>query len=141
MRNDDDDDDDENEGQGRRKKDMVAELLEAEEGFSEEEMVDFLLALLVAGYETTPTIMTLAVKFVTDNPPALSLLAVSHHIHHHLRMGCTLSLSPSGDALVFILLSRESKWIRKADGWMGACAGRGKDTGLAWLTDRSRRPS
>ncbi|XP_010923048.1 3beta,22alpha-dihydroxysteroid 3-dehydrogenase isoform X2 [Elaeis guineensis] len=76
MRQNDDHDD--KEGQGRRKKDMVAELLEAEEGFSEEEMVDFLLALLVAGYETTPTIMTLAVKFVTDNPPALSFLAEEH---------------------------------------------------------------
>lgn len=67
------------EGQERkRKKDMVAELLDAEEGFSEEEMVDFLLALLVAGYETTPTIMALAVKFLTDNPSALSLLAEEH---------------------------------------------------------------
>lgn len=106
SRNDDDDDD--KEGQGRRKKDMVAELLEAEE-FLEEEMVDFLLALLVAGYETTPTIMTLAVKFVTDNPPALSLLVVSDRIHQHHRIGCTLSFSPSGDAQVFMLQSRESK--------------------------------
>ncbi|OAY72730.1 Cytochrome P450 90A1 [Ananas comosus] len=66
---------------GRRhiyKKDMVEELLEAEGGsLSEEEMVDFLLALLVAGYETSSTIMTLAVKFLTDTPYALALLRVS----------------------------------------------------------------
>lgn len=58
--------------------DMLDELIEAEEGFSEEEMVDFLLALLVAGYETTPTIMTLVVKFVTETPAALSLLKAEH---------------------------------------------------------------
>ncbi|KAG0465228.1 hypothetical protein HPP92_019392 [Vanilla planifolia] len=57
-----------------RKKDMVDELLEADEGFTEEEMVDFLLALLVAGHETTPTIMTIAVKFLTENPSALALV-------------------------------------------------------------------
>ncbi|XP_020577151.1 cytochrome P450 90A1-like [Phalaenopsis equestris] len=57
-----------------RKKDMVDELLEADEGFTEEEMVDFLLALLVAGHETTPVLMTLAVKFLTDNPSALALV-------------------------------------------------------------------
>lgn len=58
--------------------DMLDELIEAEEGFTEEEMVDFLLALLVAGYETTPTIMTLVVKFLTENPPALALLKEEH---------------------------------------------------------------
>lgn len=58
----------------KRKKDMVDELLDADEGFTEEEMVDFLLALLVAGHETTPMMMTLAVKFLTDNPSALSLV-------------------------------------------------------------------
>ncbi|KAG0463807.1 hypothetical protein HPP92_019876 [Vanilla planifolia] len=57
-----------------RKKDMVDELLEADEGFTEEEMVDFLLALLVAGHETTPTIMTIVVKFLTENPSALALV-------------------------------------------------------------------
>ncbi|KAK8955542.1 Cytochrome P450 90A1 [Platanthera guangdongensis] len=57
-----------------RKKDMVDELLEAEEGFTEEEMVDFLLALLVSGHETTPAMMTLVVKFLTDNPSALDLV-------------------------------------------------------------------
>ncbi|KAK8935242.1 Cytochrome P450 90A1 [Platanthera zijinensis] len=57
-----------------RKKDMVDELLEAEQGFTEEEMVDFLLALLVSGHETTPAMMTLVVKFLTDNPSALALV-------------------------------------------------------------------
>lgn len=55
---------------------MLAALIESEQGFSEEEMVDFLLALLVAGYETTSTIMTLAVKFLSENPLALSHLKV-----------------------------------------------------------------
>ncbi|KAK8969175.1 hypothetical protein KSP40_PGU016389 [Platanthera guangdongensis] len=50
-----------------RKKDMVDELLEAEEGFIEEEMVDFLLAMLVSGPETTPAMMTLIVKFLPDS--------------------------------------------------------------------------
>lgn len=63
-------------GGEERKKDMVDELLEAEEGFSEEEMVDFLLALLVAGHETTPMMITLLVKFLTDNPSALALVKV-----------------------------------------------------------------
>ncbi|KAI0502134.1 hypothetical protein KFK09_017081 [Dendrobium nobile] len=62
------------EAERSKKKDMVDELLVAEEGFTEEEMVDFLLALFVAGHETTPTIMTLAAKFLADNPSALVLL-------------------------------------------------------------------
>lgn len=60
-------------------KDMVDELLEGEGSsfaLSEEEMVDFLLALLIAGYETTSTSITLAVKFLTENPSALALLRV-----------------------------------------------------------------
>ncbi|KAJ0981475.1 hypothetical protein J5N97_009730 [Dioscorea zingiberensis] len=65
--------------QSVKKKDMVEELMEAEGGgLSEDEMVDFILALLVAGYETTSTIMTLAVKFLTENPPALTLLREEH---------------------------------------------------------------
>ena len=61
----------------REKKDMVEELLEAEGGsFSEEEMVDFCLSLLVAGYETTSVLMTLAVKFLTETPAALAQLKV-----------------------------------------------------------------
>ncbi|KFK24971.1 hypothetical protein AALP_AA8G049800 [Arabis alpina] len=61
-----------------RKKDMLAALLAAEDGFSDEEIVDFLVALLVAGYETTSTIMTLAVKFLTETPLALAQLKEEH---------------------------------------------------------------
>ena len=61
-------------------KDMLAALLAGNDGFSDEEIVDFLLALLVAGYETTSTIMTLAVKFLTETPLALSQLKVSYFI-------------------------------------------------------------
>ena len=65
---------------GERKKDMLEALLEDEgrggDGFSDEEIVDFLLALLVAGYETTSTTMTLAVKFLTETPLALAQLKV-----------------------------------------------------------------
>ncbi|CAN7120926.1 unnamed protein product [Brassica rapa subsp. narinosa] len=63
---------------GERKKDMLAALLAADEGFSDEEIVDFLVAILVAGYETTSTIMTLAVKFVTETPLALAQLKEEH---------------------------------------------------------------
>jgi cytochrome P450 family 90 subfamily A polypeptide 1 len=66
---------------GGHDKDMVDALLDGEGGscaLSEEEMVDFLLALLVAGYETTSTSITLAVKFLTDNPSALALLRDEH---------------------------------------------------------------
>ncbi|WMV33288.1 hypothetical protein MTR67_026673 [Solanum verrucosum] len=52
---------------GERKNDMLESLFEGDGaagveggGFSDEEIVDFILALLVAGYETTSTIMTLA---------------------------------------------------------------------------------
>nr|CBX25470.1 hypothetical_protein [Oryza glaberrima] len=63
----------------KEKKDMVEELLEAEGGsFSEEEMVDFCLSLLVAGYETTSVLMTLAVKFLTETPAALAELKEEH---------------------------------------------------------------
>ncbi|CAL9748596.1 unnamed protein product [Musa acuminata subsp. burmannicoides] len=64
-------------GGDKKRKDMLEELMDGgdeEEGMTEEETVDFLLALLVAGYETTSTIMTLAVKFLTDLPHALALL-------------------------------------------------------------------
>ncbi|XP_057510296.1 3beta,22alpha-dihydroxysteroid 3-dehydrogenase-like [Actinidia eriantha] len=67
---------------GERKKDMLEALLEDEgrggDGFSDEEIVDFLLALLVAGYETTSTTMTLAVKFLTETPLALAQLKEEH---------------------------------------------------------------
>lgn len=62
---------------GERKNDMLEALLSADDGgFSDEEIVDFLVALLVAGYETTSTIMTLAVKFLTETPLALAQLKV-----------------------------------------------------------------
>nr|DAD46446.1 TPA_asm: hypothetical protein HUJ06_016383 [Nelumbo nucifera] len=52
---------------------MLAALSKGGEGgFSDEEIVDFLLNLFVAGYETTSTITTLAVKFLTKTPTALA---------------------------------------------------------------------
>nr|GLL20933.1 Cytochrome P450 [Ipomoea trifida] len=63
------------------KKDMLEALLDGEGGgggFSDEEIVDFMLALLVAGYETTSTIMTLAVKFLYETPHALTQLKEEH---------------------------------------------------------------
>ncbi|PSS33323.1 Cytochrome P450 90A1 like [Actinidia chinensis var. chinensis] len=66
---------------GERKNDMLAALLDeggGGGGFSDEEIVDFLLALLVAGYETTSTTMTLAVKFLTETPLALAQLKEEH---------------------------------------------------------------
>ncbi|MQL77782.1 hypothetical protein Taro_010195 [Colocasia esculenta] len=69
-------------GKRKRNKDLLGALLEAEredgEEFTEEEAVDFLLALLVAGYETTSTIMTLAVKYLADHPRALAHLREEH---------------------------------------------------------------
>ncbi|XP_044461442.1 cytochrome P450 90A1-like isoform X1 [Mangifera indica] len=62
---------------GDRKSDMLGALL-AEGGFSDDEIADFLVALLVAGYETTSTIMTLAVKFLTETPLALAQLKEEH---------------------------------------------------------------
>ncbi|XXG44738.1 hypothetical protein AAC387_Pa02g0011 [Persea americana] len=64
---------------GEKQKDMLGALLEdGDGGFTEEEAVDFMLALLVAGYETTSTIMTLAVKFLTETPVALAALREEH---------------------------------------------------------------
>lgn len=60
-----------------KKNDMLGALLATGDHFSDEEIVDFMLALLVAGYETTSTIMTLAVKFLTETPLALAQLKVS----------------------------------------------------------------
>lgn len=68
---------------GERKNDMLEALLDEDGnggGFSDEEIVDFLLALLVAGYDTTSTIMTLAVKFLTETPPALAQLKVRNNL-------------------------------------------------------------
>lgn len=64
---------------GERKEDMLGALLGGDNAFSDEEIVDFLLALLVAGYETTSTIMTLAVKFLTETPLAQAQLKVPLH--------------------------------------------------------------
>ncbi|XP_043726224.1 cytochrome P450 90A1 isoform X2 [Telopea speciosissima] len=65
--------------ESKKKKDMLEALLgDGEGGFSDEEIVDFLLALLVAGYDTTSTIMTLAVKFLTETPLALAQLKEEH---------------------------------------------------------------
>lgn len=68
----------ESEEGGERKNDMLAALLAGDGGvgFSDEEIVDFLVSLLVAGYETTSTSMTLAVKFLTETPLALAQLKV-----------------------------------------------------------------
>ncbi|CAN0838004.1 Cytochrome P450 90A1 [Linum grandiflorum] len=61
-----------------KKNDMLAALLAAEDGLRDEEIVDLLVNLLVAGYETTSTTMTLAVKFITETPLALSQLREEH---------------------------------------------------------------
>ncbi|WVY91945.1 hypothetical protein V8G54_037459 [Vigna mungo] len=61
-----------------KKNDMLGALLASGNNFSDEEIVDFMLALLVAGYETTSTIMTLAVKFLTETPLALAQLKEEH---------------------------------------------------------------
>ncbi|KAK9019210.1 hypothetical protein V6N11_053736 [Hibiscus sabdariffa] len=63
---------------GEKKNDMLAALLAGDDNFSDEQIVDFLVALLVAGYETTSTIMTLAVKFLTETPLALAQLKEEH---------------------------------------------------------------
>nr|AYM55647.1 cytochrome p450 [Croton stellatopilosus] len=64
---------------GETKNDMLGALFAAGDGgFSDEEIVDFLVALLVAGYDTTSTIMTLAVKFLTETPQALTRLREEH---------------------------------------------------------------
>ncbi|XP_030534351.1 cytochrome P450 90A1-like isoform X1 [Rhodamnia argentea] len=64
---------------GAKEEDMLGALLAGDGGgSSDEEIVDFLVALLVAGYETTSTIMTLAVKFLTETPLALAQLKEEH---------------------------------------------------------------
>lgn len=67
--------------EGEKKNDMLGALLASGDHFSDEQIVDFMLALLVAGYETTSTIMTLAVKFLTENPLALAQLKVQSYLH------------------------------------------------------------
>ncbi|VFQ72830.1 unnamed protein product [Cuscuta campestris] len=67
---------------GEQKNDMLEALLEGDGGgggeFTDEEIVDFMVALLVAGYETTSTIMTVVVKFLTETPSALAQLKKEH---------------------------------------------------------------
>ncbi|KAD6796520.1 hypothetical protein E3N88_07416 [Mikania micrantha] len=65
------------------KNDMLAALFDSDcddggVGFNDAEIVDFLVSLLVAGYDTTSTTMTLAVKFLTDTPLALAQLKEEH---------------------------------------------------------------
>lgn len=66
-------------GLGETKDDMLGAMLEEEAGggLSDEMIVDFLVSLLVAGYETTSTTMTLAVKYLTETPLALAQLKVT----------------------------------------------------------------
>ena len=72
-----------------RKTDMLAALIAADDGFSDEEIVDFFVAILVDAYETTPTIMTLAVKFLTETPLALAQLKVFSMLStHSVRKEC-----------------------------------------------------
>lgn len=66
--------------ESEKNNDMLGALLASGEHFSDQEIVDFMLALLVAGYETTSTIMTLAVKFLTETPLALAQLKVHNEI-------------------------------------------------------------
>ncbi|XP_028792663.1 cytochrome P450 90A1-like isoform X2 [Neltuma alba] len=68
--------------------DMLGALLASGDRFSDDQIVDFMLALLIAGYETTSTIITLAVKFLTDTPLALAELKV---VHETLRVGNIIS--------------------------------------------------
>ncbi|XP_028803754.1 cytochrome P450 90A1 [Neltuma alba] len=62
----------------RARSDMLGALMASGDHFSDEQIVDFMIALLVAGYETTSTIMTLAVKFLTETPLALAQLKEEH---------------------------------------------------------------
>ncbi|CAL4914922.1 unnamed protein product [Urochloa decumbens] len=65
--------------ENKGKKDMVDLLLEADGGsFSMEQMVDFCVNLLAAGYDTTSLTMTLAAKFLTETPAALAQLREEH---------------------------------------------------------------
>ncbi|KAH9622970.1 hypothetical protein KSS87_004354 [Heliosperma pusillum] len=75
--------------QGESKDDILGALLKEEvEGgrLSDEVIVDFLVSLLVAGYETTSTLMTLAVKFVTETPLALAQLKRSRPVTCGIRV-------------------------------------------------------
>ncbi|XP_056693653.1 3beta,22alpha-dihydroxysteroid 3-dehydrogenase isoform X2 [Spinacia oleracea] len=62
--------------EGERKNDVLGAILDEKAGneHSNEMIVDLLVSLLLAGYETTSSAMTLSVKFLTENPRALSEL-------------------------------------------------------------------
>ncbi|XP_054789109.1 3beta,22alpha-dihydroxysteroid 3-dehydrogenase-like [Prosopis cineraria] len=68
----------ENERGQRMINDMLGALLASDDHFSDDQIVDFMLALLIAGYETTSTIITVAVKFLTETPLALAQLKEEH---------------------------------------------------------------
>ena len=74
-------------GLGETKDDMLGAMLEEEAGggLSDEMIVDFLVSLLVAGYETTSTTMTLAVKYLTETPLALTQLKVTSFPSTHFK--------------------------------------------------------
>uniref|UniRef100_A0A0C9QPK2 TSA: Wollemia nobilis Ref_Wollemi_Transcript_14644_1927 transcribed RNA sequence n=1 Tax=Wollemia nobilis TaxID=56998 RepID=A0A0C9QPK2_9CONI len=57
--------------------DLLAKLLR-EGTYSEEIIADMILFLLFAGYETSSTIMSFAVKYITHNPRALEELRAEH---------------------------------------------------------------
>ncbi|CAN6306263.1 unnamed protein product [Urochloa humidicola] len=60
-------------------KDMVDLLLEADGGsFSMDQMVDFCVNLLAAGYDTTSLTMTLAAKLLSETTAALAQLREEH---------------------------------------------------------------
>lgn len=63
--------------EGGARSDMLGALMASGDQFCDEQIVDFMIALLVAGYETTSTLMTLAVKFLTETPLALAQLKVN----------------------------------------------------------------
>eukprot|EP00250_Pteridium_aquilinum_P018040 c23910_g2_i1 orf=313-1758(-) len=57
--------------------DLLAAFLR--QRMTDEQIVDMVISLLVAGYETTSMIITLAVKFLTDHPAALQQIQAEHN--------------------------------------------------------------
>ncbi|XP_021748907.1 cytochrome P450 90A1-like [Chenopodium quinoa] len=62
--------------EGERKSDILGAILDekADDEYSDEMIVDLLVSLMLAGFETTSSAMTLAVKFLTESPLALAQL-------------------------------------------------------------------
>ncbi|KAM7499364.1 hypothetical protein LguiA_023778 [Lonicera macranthoides] len=118
---------------GERKNDMLGALLDGDGdggggGFSNEEIVDFLVALLVAGYETTSTIMTLAVKFLTETPLALAQLKLEAMARTCLWESCGDDFEESSDgargaSVDFFSTLEEHDEIRRK---------KGETEGLVW---------